>query len=362
MRELGKQIPTIIVVLAFIVIFPTAGHTTPPSGYVLTFSDEFDGTSLNTSNWYTRYIWGGGTVNYLNDEVERFTDNGTHVVSNGTLKLIAKKTSTGTGYESGMIRSNYWQQYGYFEARIKMPNFLGEWPTFWLASQDTIWPPEIDILEAVNNGSDTMTRAYLNVHGGSPSGGGAAFNTCPKWNATWGYCDLSFDMSQDFHVYGLLWTPTQVTMYIDDAPMATRNWQWLHDNGTSGGPAHVLIDLAIGGSWAGRNGIDSSKLPAQMEIDYVRVYASDGSTPLPPPPAPPPTFAVGARVQAVIDTPVRNKPTTGASGKIQCTQPAGALGTIASGPKSANDYTWWSINFDTGCDGWTTQDRMGLVP
>ena len=171
---------------------------------MLTFSDEFDGTSLDTSKWHTRYIWGGGTVNYLNDEVERFTDNGTHVVSNGTLQLIAKKTSTGTGYESGMIRSACYQQYGYFEARIKMPNFLGEWPTFWLASQDTVWPPEIDIIEAVNNGSDTMIRAYLNVHGGSPSGGApptplarngtglgaiaTCHSTCPRISTSMSFC------------------------------------------------------------------------------------------------------------------------------------------------------------------------------
>jgi beta-glucanase (GH16 family) len=141
-----------------------------------------------------------------------------------------------------------------------------------LIAQDAIWPPEIDIVEAVNNGVDTMARVYFDAHGGSPYNGGTATNTCPKWNSYWGYCDLSFDMSQAFHVYGLLWTPTQITLCIDSVPIATRTWKWVHDNGANGGPAHVVIDLAIGGRWAGRNAIDDSKLPAQMEIDYVRIY------------------------------------------------------------------------------------------
>ena len=123
--------------LALVLMSALPASADPPSGYTLTFSDEFDGTVLDTNKWAKCYIWGGGTTCRLNDEAETFTDNGTRVVSNGTLKLIAKKTSN--GYESGMIRSYFNQQYGYFEARIKMPNFLGESTTFWLVSQDQVW-------------------------------------------------------------------------------------------------------------------------------------------------------------------------------------------------------------------------------
>ncbi len=321
----------------------------PPAGYTLTFSDEFDGSSLDASKWAQCYIWGGGTVCRLNDEAETFSDNGTRVVSGGTLKLIAKKTSS--GYESGMIRSYFSQKYGYFETRMKMPNFLGEWPSFWLAAQDQGWPPEVDILEAVNNGSDTMSRSYHVAHGGSPyNGSGSVVQNCPGYNSTWGYCDLPFDMSQDFHTYALLWTPTQIVYYIDGVAMVTRNWQWLHDNGTDGGPAHAIIDLAVGGSWAGRSGIDDSKLPAALEVDYVRIYSAGTITP-PPPPPPPSAIGVGSRVSVNSDTLVYRKAN---QNKVVCTQADGAAGVIVGGPNRDR----WDVDFDASCDGWVDAGRL----
>lgn len=43
---------------------------------------------------------------------------------------------------------------------------------------------------------------------------------------------------------------------------------WPYDN-----PFHLILNLAIGGSWGGRNGVDDSISPQRLEIDYVRVYA-----------------------------------------------------------------------------------------
>jgi hypothetical protein len=51
---------------------------------------------------------------------------------------------------------------------------------------------------------------------------------------------------------------------------------------------------------------------------------------------------------------VRNKANT-KSGKILCIQPSGAVGTIKGGPSTNQGYTWWNVNFDTGCDGWSVQ-------
>jgi hypothetical protein len=67
--------------LVALMLFPINGHSAPPSGYVLTFSDEFDSTFLDTGKWAKCYIWGGGTTCRLNDEADIKTDNGTRVVS-----------------------------------------------------------------------------------------------------------------------------------------------------------------------------------------------------------------------------------------------------------------------------------------
>jgi hypothetical protein len=82
----------------------------------------------------------------------------------------------------------------------------------------------------------------------------------------------------------------------------------------------------------------------------------------------PDTFGIGARVQTTTNLNVRNK-ANAKSGNILCVQPAGALGTIVKGPSTAQGYVWWSIDYDTSCDGWSAQDgyltlvtQIALVP
>ena len=35
---------------------------------------------------------------------------------------------------------------------------------------------------------------------------------------------------------------------------------------------HLLLNIAIGGTWGGQQGIDNSIFPVRLEVDYVRVY------------------------------------------------------------------------------------------
>jgi hypothetical protein len=68
-------------------------------------------------------------------------------------------------------------------------------------------------------------------------------------------------------------------------------------------------------------------------------------------------FQIGSRIMTTANLNVRNKGQTQGS-KILCTQPAGALGTLTSGPSGKSGYTWWNINFDASCDGWSVQDYL----
>jgi hypothetical protein len=85
--------------------------------------------------------------------------------------------------------------------------------------------------------------------------------------------------------------------------------------------------------------------------------------PPPPPPTPPPPpplvsqFQIGARVKATANINVRSKPTN-AKKNVLCTQPAGSLGSIVGGPTVAAGYTWWNVNYDSGCDGWSVQNYL----
>jgi hypothetical protein len=56
-----------------------------------------------------------------------------------------------------------------------------------------------------------------------------------------------------------------------------RRYKWVYANGKDAPYAHILLNLSIGGQWAGRYGIDDSKFPQAMEIDYLRVYQKKGN-------------------------------------------------------------------------------------
>lgn len=93
--------------LTFLFFFnPQIAYAAPPgnpSDWMMTFNDEFDGNSLDHTKWGVTYRLGRRTNN---DELEWYIDNA-HIVSNGTLKLIAKHETVEPGfpYTSGMISS-----------------------------------------------------------------------------------------------------------------------------------------------------------------------------------------------------------------------------------------------------------------
>lgn len=93
------------------------------------------------------------------------------------------------------------------------------------------------------------------------------------------------------------------------------------------------------------------------------IAVSSVGEPLPPAPVPtptstPPTLAVGVRVKTTDNLNVRAKANMGKGTKILCTQPAGSLGTIIGGPTKSGGMTFWNVNYDALCDGWSTQTYL----
>lgn len=84
----------------------------------------------------------------------------------------------------------------------------------------------------------------------------------------------------------------------------------------------------------------------------------------PPPPPPPPAssgLAVNDRVKVIASPSLNVRPSASLSNTPSCSQPTGATGTIIGGPVSASGYTWWQINYDSGCDGWSGEDYLQVV-
>jgi len=241
----------------------------PASGQVLVWSDEFDGTSLNTSNW----VYDVGYGYWGNEELEYYR-SGTNniVVKDGALAITAKKESYGgASYTSGRITTYNKQsfQYGTIEARIKMPVGQGLWPAFWMLSNSASWPDggEIDIMEHINS----ETVAYGTAHdwngGNTKSQGGTFYNV-----------DVT-----EYHVYTIQWTEEYIKWFVDDKQYYEvdismdntffPNKEVFHE------PYYLLLNVAVGGTWPG-DPVNSS-FPGTMYVDYVRVY-QDSDEPIDP--------------------------------------------------------------------------------
>lgn len=234
------------------------GSTTPRAlSYQLQWSDEFDGNTINTANW--SFETGGG--GWGNNEKQYYQPSNA-TVSNGNLVITARKQSVGgLPYTSARMITKGKREfkYGKIEARMKLPQGQGQWPAFWMlgANIDAVqWPKcgEIDIMENTNTSNAVLGTIHWFNNGYTYYGGNV--NTTPT----------------DYHVYAVEWTPTAITWFVDGVQFHTANIA-NSINGTDEfhNPFFIILNLAVGGNLPGQT-IDESRLPANLLVDYVRVY------------------------------------------------------------------------------------------
>ena len=235
----------------------------------LAWSDDFNGTTLNTSDWSVE------TNIHVNNELQTYTTSGNYSISNGVLSIICKKINDDGAYGSyTSARLNTYGKkgftYGRLEARLRLPKGKGTWPAFWMLGEGigtgTSWPKcgEIDIMEYV--GYDP-TWVQGSLHAQDFSGG----------NAKNGRFQLAANNDEgEWHVYGVIWQPDKISFYVDDytkpyysltAPSQKSENSWPYDK-----PFFVLLNLAFGGDWGGAKGIDKSLDNMRYDIDWVRYY------------------------------------------------------------------------------------------
>lgn len=258
-----------------------------PEGYELTFSDEFTGKTVDSDKWFFRYIYENAKLDHLNDEVGRRVDSALSIKDNA-LTITATPRKDSELWNTGLVRSKWTFKYGYIESAVKFPDNRGAWPSFWLNSGVQFpghkfsrlnWPPEIDIFELVNNGREGPLTITSFVHG-KKAKGETTHTLLDKWgNYKPGY---SFADGK-WHVITCHWTPTDSTTWVDGVKIVSREFKWLYNDGGEAVPAHILMDMAIGGKWPG---MPQTKDPMVLQFDYVRVYQSKDQqvasmTPLP---------------------------------------------------------------------------------
>lgn len=235
-----------------------------PAGLRLVWHDEFDGTAVDPANW-TYDLGGGG---WGNGEMEHYTNRPENVrVEAGQLVIEARQEKyEGSYYTSARLKTQGLQafQYGWVEARLKVPAGAGLWPAFWMLGADfngQNWPDcgEIDIMEYIGKEPDLIMGT---LHGPGYSGA-VGFS---KWNRQ------KYAIADDFHTYAVHSQPDQIDWYYDGvkyhtvtrADVGARTW-------VGDRPYFIILNLAVGGTLPG---LVSPKtvFPAQLRVDYVRVF------------------------------------------------------------------------------------------
>lgn len=218
--------------------------------YNTTFEDNFDGTSLDRGKWQVRQgpRWRqtpNGPLSGLS-----YTGEDSILVRNGNLELVAftdpatgqnrsAYIQTGSAFRSrhpdnipeARLASGYWgnfeQAYGYWEARLKMSSMPGMWNAFWVHSygmvdvendpnkvnHPEIYGAEYDLVEnaAVRQGAPAAHQASTAIH----ANGYADYHRATAVHTTTSGYGPSYSNPDQFHVYGLLWTPDTAKFYID---------------------------------------------------------------------------------------------------------------------------------------------------
>jgi hypothetical protein len=245
------------------------GYTTPLQydGYELVWNDEFDGTTLNTSNWV--YEIGDGCPSLCgwgNNELQYYRRENAWV-ADGTLIIEAREENFGTrNYTSARIKTQGKQsfQYGRIDIRALLPVGQGIWPALWMLGNDITsvgWPRcgEIDIMEMIGgNGRENQVHGTLHWHN---NGHVSAGNSRRLTQGTF---------ADEYHVFTLTWDETNIRWFVNDSQFGIINIT----------PDHMtefhqqfffIFNVAVGGIWPG-NPDATTVFNQQMKVDYVRVF------------------------------------------------------------------------------------------
>lgn len=239
----------------------------------LVWAEEFNyqGTPDST-RW--KYDLGDGcpdVCGWGNNELQHYTNTPENVyVKKGRLVIVAHKNKQDSlRFSSARLLSKESWKYGYIEVRARLPKALGTWPAIWMLPTEWRyggWPAsgEIDIMEHV--GYDPGV-----VHGTVHT---AAFNHAQGTQKGKQIQVKGYD--KRFHRYAIRWTAHKIEFFVDDVLYNTFAHtggdykEWPFDQ-----PFHLLLNLAVGGNWGGKEGVDATAFPQQLEIDWVRVWENE---------------------------------------------------------------------------------------
>ncbi|MER7176994.1 family 16 glycosylhydrolase [Streptomyces mesophilus] len=230
----------------------------PTASYELIWADEFNTTSVDTSEWNYRT----DTKGWSQQRPENVS------VGGGAMTVhLCPRSKSGAGctqqvdsdehYTGGGLISKRKTRYGYYETRVRTNTGSGWHSAFWAAEAGSTAPrTEIDGFEI---DSHVPHMARHNVIAWT------------QGTFTSGIDDLYFDSSADWHTYGFEWLEGSVAFYVD----GVRKWSQPY---APGDYTHNFLNTwltAIAYDANDSPGVDESALPGKVQFDYVRHYVRD---------------------------------------------------------------------------------------
>jgi beta-glucanase (GH16 family) len=254
---------------------PSIGYQSAESyaGYTKVFSDEFDGTELNTDVW--RFDIGTGSNGWGNNELEYYREENTSV-ENGLLVIEARKeTFGGRAYTSSRIKTedNFAFTYGRVDVRAVVAEGKGLWSAVWMLGQsfaDISWPysGEIDIVDTIGGPGNEDTA----VHNVYWNGGGLSASYNPVSAGTNHQLSSGQTYSDSFHVFSIEWSADEIVWYVDDVQTHSVSIADGSDRAEAfRNDFFLILNVAVGGNWPGAP-VSSTQFPRGMLVDYVRVF------------------------------------------------------------------------------------------
>lgn len=274
-------------------IVPWPGNDTAFRQAIVDYYDK-------VGNWMPRLVHQsdaqGTGPSSINDEWEHYCDYdypgnyNAFTFANSILTITARATSTLTSAQqaiignrytgggtvntgvkypivSGMLNSagKFAQKFGYFECRMKTTQISKAWPAFWLLPSGT-WFNEVEF--------DVTEQIGIT---GDPGYDSAAVHWNSNANTTFRDIHNTYDMSADFHTYGMLWQPGLVEYYRDGVILFSIPTTGNTDNYA----CYMLLNLAVGGNFPGDpDSATYAGLPTTIQVDYIRVFSAGFSGPV----------------------------------------------------------------------------------
>ena len=231
----------------------------------LMFKDEFDADGIPDPEKWSLCKKGGSD---WNDEMSESYDQA--YVKDGVLVLVGEKID-GIHKAGGIqTKDKFDFTFGRVECRARITHYPnGAFPAIWMMPQKSYyqgWPDcgEIDIMEHIKQ--EQYIHQVLHTHYTDNLGynNGSAKIYCNFW---------------DWTVYAVEWTSESITFYVNNVisfkydnmhlsdEITKKQWPFTKDSAF-----YLILNMGLGdqGTWAGP--VDDAKLPAVMEVDWVRVY------------------------------------------------------------------------------------------